>query len=505
MAKKRIAFSLIFSFVLVFSASVPSVSAVSLDDIQAQIERIFVQIAELTQQRNTQQNQNVTPLQPVQIGGQSVAQHRVCGAVYRNLSQGSSGSDVVALQEFLRDRGYFSANATGYYGPLTASAVARWQSSEGIQGIGVVGPITRERIRVWCGTVVDDGDDSVRFTANPQRGVVPLTVTFTNNVQLADPQFIADAGDYKVVFGDGSEYKFPCANSNGFCPGPHIVKHTYSSSDTYTASLVHYGYFGIPGPNGLPESTVATATIYVGSDNIVCTKEYVPVCGSKQVQCITTPCNPVQQTYSNRCMLNADGATYLYAGQCRDTSTDPSADPRCRAWYDGCNSCSRETPNSPAMCTLRACFQQEPAYCTAYFDDDTTANRPPIISSFSGPTTLDVNETGTWTIRASDPENGPLSYSVNWGDEYYAFPYAASSAQEQFTQTTTFTHSYSRTGTYTISVAVRDSAGHTARTSSTVRVSNQYTACTADAMQCPNGEWVGRTGSNCEFVCPSYY
>jgi hypothetical protein len=27
--------------------------------------------------------------------------------------------------------------------------------------------------------------------------------------------------------------------------------------------------------------------------------------------------------------------------------------------------------------------------------------------------------------------------------------------------------------------------------------------CTADAMQCPDGTWVGRTGPNCEFVCPN--
>lgn len=26
--------------------------------------------------------------------------------------------------------------------------------------------------------------------------------------------------------------------------------------------------------------------------------------------------------------------------------------------------------------------------------------------------------------------------------------------------------------------------------------------CTQDAMQCPDGSWVGRTGPNCEFVCP---
>ena len=27
-------------------------------------------------------------------------------------------------------------------------------------------------------------------------------------------------------------------------------------------------------------------------------------------------------------------------------------------------------------------------------------------------------------------------------------------------------------------------------------------ACTAEAMQCPDGSWVGRTGPNCDFVCP---
>ena len=26
-------------------------------------------------------------------------------------------------------------------------------------------------------------------------------------------------------------------------------------------------------------------------------------------------------------------------------------------------------------------------------------------------------------------------------------------------------------------------------------------ACTMDAMQCPDGRWVGRSGPNCEFVC----
>ena len=31
----------------------------------------------------------------------------------------------------------------------------------------------------------------------------------------------------------------------------------------------------------------------------------------------------------------------------------------------------------------------------------------------------------------------------------------------------------------------------------------QVVACTADAMQCPDGSYVGRSGPNCQFVCPT--
>lgn len=34
------------------------------------------------------------------------------------------------------------------------------------------------------------------------------------------------------------------------------------------------------------------------------------------------------------------------------------------------------------------------------------------------------------------------------------------------------------------------------------KVASAQTMCTADARQCPDGSWVGRTGPNCEFVCP---
>jgi len=49
----------------------------------------------------------------------------------------------------------------------------------------------------------------------------------------------------------------------------------------------------------------------------LCTQEYAPVCASVQVECIKAPCNPVEQTFSNLCMMNANKlTTFLHDGEC---------------------------------------------------------------------------------------------------------------------------------------------------------------------------------------------
>lgn len=98
-------------------------------------------------------------------------------------------------------------------------------------------------------------------------------------------------------------------------------------------------------------------------------------------------------------------------------------------------------------------------------------NLPPVISGVKGPTALKVGETGTWSVSAYDPENGPLSYKVVWGDESptpVPTPLPLSAAPVQ--QTTTFTHSYSREGNYTPVFYVTDNQGLSAKTSISVNV-----------------------------------
>lgn len=53
------------------------------------------------------------------------------------------------------------------------------------------------------------------------------------------------------------------------------------------------------------------------TQNKACTKEYAPVCGKVEVQCIKAPCNPVYETFSNRCeMENNSLATFVSEGSC---------------------------------------------------------------------------------------------------------------------------------------------------------------------------------------------
>lgn len=58
------------------------------------------------------------------------------------LRRGSRGSAVTKLQQQLRDLGYFNADPTGYFGPVTEQAVIRFQRNYGLRADGVVGSQT---------------------------------------------------------------------------------------------------------------------------------------------------------------------------------------------------------------------------------------------------------------------------------------------------------------------------------------------------------------------------
>ncbi|MDP3957897.1 MAG: sortase [bacterium] len=65
-----------------------------------------------------------------------------------NLALGSRGNDVSALQQFLISGGFLKIlTPSGYFGPLTRTALGAWQASVGISpSAGFFGPISRGKI-----------------------------------------------------------------------------------------------------------------------------------------------------------------------------------------------------------------------------------------------------------------------------------------------------------------------------------------------------------------------
>lgn len=102
------------------------------------------------------------------------------------------------------------------------------------------------------------------------------------------------------------------------------------------------------------------------------------------------------------------------------------------------------------------------------------SNGAPTVESFTGPATLETNAEGTWTVSASDPENGSLSYAIDWGDSGMLKSFLAFiTPGDTFVQESTFTHAYANEGEYTIKVTVKDEQGKTATATATVVVDDE--------------------------------
>ncbi len=94
--------------------------------------------------------------------------------ILRQLQQGMSGEDVKLLQTILSAQPdvYPEGSVTGFYGPLTAKAVRKYQEKFGIAQAGRVGPQTMKKINEL-------------LNYNIQSSVVALTATTTTGTTTA--------------------------------------------------------------------------------------------------------------------------------------------------------------------------------------------------------------------------------------------------------------------------------------------------------------------------------
>jgi peptidoglycan hydrolase-like protein with peptidoglycan-binding domain len=109
-----------------------------------------------------------------------------------NLTVGSTGADVVALQTWLTHNGFSipalaAGTAPGYFGSQTQAAVKGYQTSVGVPSTGFVGPLTRGKLNAGGGVpVASNGSTAcpVGFTCTantPTAVTCPVGFTCTAN------------------------------------------------------------------------------------------------------------------------------------------------------------------------------------------------------------------------------------------------------------------------------------------------------------------------------------
>ncbi|MEK7124587.1 MAG: peptidoglycan-binding protein [Patescibacteria group bacterium] len=93
-------------------------------------------------------NKQIQELQS-QLGILAAQQKSNIADLARTLKQGSSGEDVKIVQAILAADAiiYPEGLITGYFGPATARAIAKFQKKHGIQAIGIIGPKTLAKIK----------------------------------------------------------------------------------------------------------------------------------------------------------------------------------------------------------------------------------------------------------------------------------------------------------------------------------------------------------------------
>ena len=105
---------------------------------------------------------------------------------------GSTGAEVKAIQETLKDRGLYSGSIDGIYGAGTLAAVKKFQKQQGLTADGIAGPLTLKRLGVSVGAIPEANEANVNLLARiisaeargePYSGQVAVGAVILNRVE----------------------------------------------------------------------------------------------------------------------------------------------------------------------------------------------------------------------------------------------------------------------------------------------------------------------------------
>lgn len=283
-------------------------------DLVKQVQALQQQVAALQGELGKQSGPQVTPIGETPItsgvpGGVSSAPavaEATPPEIARYLSRGASGDDVRKLQEFLaKDKNVYPGGLiTGYFGPLTETAVKRWQEKYGIEPVGVIGPKTIAKFQELGREVIQ----GLMNQGAGMSGVVPSGLLTAPGIQNGSGFATTTAGQ-----ATSTTYGFVTSTLAGATTT--FIGTTSTTPVTSTQPSLNTGLPGTTATSGTSTSTQSTTTSTITTTTTTSSTaqaSYPPPshsCG--------TPVNVPQDTPSIQAALNAacpGDTVYVAAG-----------------------------------------------------------------------------------------------------------------------------------------------------------------------------------------------
>lgn len=182
--------------------------------------------------------------------------------VQSQLDLGETNSDVTSLQTFFKDNSaiYPEGLVTGYFGSLTKSAVMRFQAQYGLDQVGRVGPMTRDKINdliTTGGWTMADISGPAFFNVIRSQTSNSSTFTFNTNegtnvrvVYNTSPQMFNEGDIHSNGFGAIGGYSV--SDTNGMNTSHSVTVSNLNSNTTYYYTVIATdasGNVSVWGPN----------------------------------------------------------------------------------------------------------------------------------------------------------------------------------------------------------------------------------------------------------------
>jgi hypothetical protein len=447
-----------------------------------------------------------------------------------DLSYGQKGTNVTQLQNFLVGQNYPGSGSwmvTGYFGQATVAAVRDFQQAHGLPTTGAVDSSTRAAIsNVTCGLPGLGGSGYVYnnnaysynsygnyttaypysysstytypynnyngygscgtypyySTCSATYGSTPhLTSLSANAVAVGSSVTIYGTGfdpnNNTVYVGGTTLSSIPSINSTSlvFTVPANVVGvvsisvgSSYGISNALTLNVGNYGYQSggssyyscLTGQGGYgysyncPQNTGTPIVSYL-SPTSGAVNTYVTVFGSG----FSTTGNSVH--FGNGVIGNIQSQDgYTLSFQVPTSLSGYGYQPIGLGTYNVSVSNSAGVTSNAVQFTITSLSQTS----------------TPSISAVTGPTTLGIGVSGTWTVIVQNPGSSYLTTSVNWGDSStYGNQSSPQTTAASGQNTLTFTHAYAAGGTYTVIFTVQNGSGQQNTSTATVYVNGTGT------------------------------